>query len=103
MTMSKTMYEKIWDAHAILEGEGGQTLLHVGRHFIQDGSYHAFEFLKSRGLAVRKPDQVFATPDHGVSSTGHDLAAIRDPQQRRVVALLSENTSKFGIIHFGLD
>jgi 3-isopropylmalate/(R)-2-methylmalate dehydratase large subunit len=101
--MSKTLYEKIWDAHAILEGEDGQTLLHVGRHLAHDGSLHAFEFLQDRGLGVRRPDQVFATPDHSVPTFSHDLARITDPTQRRLVELLSKNTSKFGIVHFGLD
>lgn len=101
--MSKTLYEKIWNAHAILQGDDGQTLLHVARHFVQDGSNHAFEFLKARGLQVRRPDQVFATPDHGVSSRSHDVDAIDDPEQRRVVSQLSQNTRRFGIVHFGLD
>ena len=26
--MGRTLYEKIWDAHRILDGEDGQTLLH---------------------------------------------------------------------------
>src|SRR5258708_1493780 len=101
--MSKTLYEKVWDAHAVLQGEGGQTLLHVARHLAHDGSCHAFEFLRERGLSVRRPDQVFATPDHGVPSKSHDIAAISDPEQRRVVELLAQNTRKFGIVHFPLD
>ncbi len=101
--MSKTLYEKIWEAHAILEGEDGQTLLHVARHVAHDGSSHAFGFLQDRGLPVRRPDQVFATPDHGVSTMSHDVAAISDPEQRRVVELLTQNTKKFGIIHFALN
>jgi 3-isopropylmalate/(R)-2-methylmalate dehydratase large subunit len=101
--MSKTLYEKIWQSHAILEGEGGQTLMHVGRHFIQDGSNHAFEFLRQRGLRVRHPDQVFATPDHGVSTLRRSVDAIKIPEQRRVVELLESNTREFGIVHFGLD
>ena len=99
----KTLYEKIWEAHAILEGDDGQTLLHVARHLAHDGSSHAFEFLKDRGLAVRRPDQVFATPDHGVPTHSHDVAAIADPDQRRVVELLTQNTKKFGIVHFALN
>jgi 3-isopropylmalate/(R)-2-methylmalate dehydratase large subunit len=99
----KTLYEKIWGAHAILEGNDGQTLLHVARHLAHDGSSHAFEFLKDRGLAVRRPDQVFATPDHGVSTRSHDVTAIADPDQRRVVELLTQNTKKFGIVHFALN
>jgi 3-isopropylmalate/(R)-2-methylmalate dehydratase large subunit len=99
----KTLYEKIWQAHAILEGDDGQTLLHVARHLAHDGSSHAFEFLKDRGLAVRRPDQVFATPDHGVSTRSHDVGAIADADQRRVVELLTQNTKKFGIVHFALN
>jgi 3-isopropylmalate/(R)-2-methylmalate dehydratase large subunit len=101
--MSKTMYEKIWDTHAILHGDNGQTLLHVTRHLAHDGSCHAFDFLQARGLTVRRPDQVFATPDHGVSSTSHTIGKISDAEQRRVVKLLSQNTKKFGITHFALD
>ena len=101
--MTKTMYQKIWDAHAILQDGDGQTLLHVTRQFAHDGSIHAFEFLEDRGLAVRRPDQVFATPDHGVPSHSHDLAAISDPEQRRGVEALGRNTAKFGIVHFALD
>jgi 3-isopropylmalate/(R)-2-methylmalate dehydratase large subunit len=101
--MSKTLYEKIWDAHTILQGEGGQTLLHVGRHLVQDGSCHAFEFLQDRGLGVRRPDQVFAMPDHAAPSNTRDVTAIRNPEHRRVVEVLSRNTRKFGIVHFGLD
>ena len=100
--MSKTLYEKIWDAHTILEGEDGQTLLHVARHFVQDGSSPAFERLQDRGLGVRRPDQTFATPDHGVSSRGPDIAAISDPEQRRVVEALAQNARQFGIVHFAL-
>ena len=100
--MGKTLYEKIWNAHAILEADNGHTLLHVGRHLLQDGSSPAFEFLEDRGLPVRRPDQVFATPDHGVSSKGSDLAAITDPDQRRVVELLSRNARKFKIVCFPL-
>jgi 3-isopropylmalate/(R)-2-methylmalate dehydratase large subunit len=99
----KTLYEKIWEAHAILEGDDGQTLLHVARHLAHDGSSHAFEFLKDRGLAVRRPDQVFATPDHGVPTRTHEVTAITDPDQRRVVELLTQNTKKFGIVHFALN
>ncbi len=98
-----TLYDKIWDAHAIVEGDDGQTLLHVARHLAHDGSVHAFEFLKDRGLATRRPDQIFATPDHGVSTRSHDLAAIGDAEQRRVVEMLARNTKQFGITHFALD
>ena len=101
--MGRTLYEKIWDAHRIVEGDDGQTLLHVARHLVHDGSVHAFEFLRDRGLSVRRPDQIFATPDHGVSTLIHKVDAIPDQEQRRVVQLLDKNTGDFGIVHFALD
>src|SRR5688572_6425811 len=101
--MGKTLYEKIWQAHAIVEGHDGQTLLHVARHLVHDGSVHACECLADRGLKVRRPDQIFATPDHGVSTLIHEVEAIPDPEQRKVVQLLDRNTKKFGIVHFALD
>jgi 3-isopropylmalate/(R)-2-methylmalate dehydratase large subunit len=101
--MGRTLYEKIWEAHKILEADDGQTLLHVARHLVHDGSVHAFEFLRDRGRKVRRPDQVFATPDHGVSTLVHKLDAIADPEQRRVVQLLERNTREAGIVHFSLD
>jgi 3-isopropylmalate/(R)-2-methylmalate dehydratase large subunit len=101
--MGRTLYEKIWDEHRIVEGDDGQTLLHVARHLVHDGSVHAFEFLRDRGLKVRRPDQIFATPDHGVSTKSHVLEAIGDAEQRRVVQLLERNTRDAGIVHFALD
>ncbi|PLC55902.1 3-isopropylmalate dehydratase large subunit [Pollutimonas nitritireducens] len=100
--MNETLYEKVWNAHTILQGDDGQSLLHVGRHLVQDGSLHAFEFLQARGIGVRRPDQTFATPDHGVSTQRRDIAAIKDPDQRRAVDLLAQNAAKFGIVHFAL-
>jgi 3-isopropylmalate/(R)-2-methylmalate dehydratase large subunit len=101
--MGRTLYEKIWDEHRIVEGDDGQTLLHVARHLVHDGSVHAFEFLRDRGLTVRRADQIFATPDHGVSTKSHVLEAIGDAEQRRVVQLLERNTRDAGIVHFALD
>ena len=101
--MGRTLYEKIWQAHAILASDDGQVLLHVARHLVHDGSVHAFEFLRDRGLKVRRPDQIFATPDHGVSTLVHKVDAIADPEQRRVVQILDRNTRESGIVHFALD
>ena len=100
--MGLTLYEKIWHAHKVLDGDDGQSLLHVARHLVHDGSVHAFQFLKEKGLTVRRADQVVATPDHGISTRSHVMAAITDPEQRRVVERLVENTQAHGILHFPL-
>jgi len=102
MKKLKTMLDKIWEEHLIHEEEDGQCLLHVSRHFAHDGSWHAFKFLKEKNLVVRRPDQIFATPDHGVSTLSHDLNLIDDADQIRVVTALQENSNQHGFTLFGL-
>ena len=98
----RTLLQKIWDDHLILE-EDGQCLLMVGRHLGHDGSYHAFGVLDERGLALRHPDQFFATPDHGVSTRSHRLDDIADAVQRRVVEALQRNWERHRFTLFGLE
>ena len=103
MSKHLTLFEKIWNKHLITEDEDGRALLHVSRHLAHDGSWHAFNFLKARGLPVRHSDQLFATPDHGVSTLSHDLLTIRDADQVRVVKALDENAKAHGFTLFGLN
>lgn len=102
MTSPRTMLDKIWDAHEITRDDEGSSLLFVGRHLAHDGSVHAFDFLQQRGLSPRCPDQIFATPDHGVPTFSHKRADITDPQQARVVDALKANASRYGFREFGL-
>jgi 3-isopropylmalate/(R)-2-methylmalate dehydratase large subunit len=98
----KTMLDKIWEEHEILKDDDGQSLLLVARHLAHDGSFHAFSFLKKRGMRPRRPDQTFATPDHGISTLSHRFEDITDPDQRRVVDGLKNNAAEFGFTLFGL-
>jgi 3-isopropylmalate/(R)-2-methylmalate dehydratase large subunit len=43
--MARTLFEKIWDRHVITEGPGGDALLFVDRHYVHEGSFHAFNAL----------------------------------------------------------
>lgn len=97
-----TLFEKIWQQHAILE-EDGTTLLHVGRHLVHEGSRNAFQSLRQRGLNVRRPDRTFATPDHYVSTTTRDVVLITDPIRREVVAALQTNAIEQGVHLFELQ
>jgi 3-isopropylmalate/(R)-2-methylmalate dehydratase large subunit len=101
--MAKTMFEKIWDRHVVLERDDGQTLLYIDRHLCHDGSRVGFTKLKSLGLKLRRPDQTFATPDHYRPSTVKTVAEIEDPTMRGILEQLIANAAEFGIHHFGLD
>src|SRR5258708_2856500 len=101
MAEARTLFDKIWSRHAILEKDG-ETLLYVDRHLIHDGSARAFEVLRDRGLEVRRPDRIFGTPDHYVPTTSRDIAAIDEPERRVMVENLVINTKANGITHFGI-
>src|SRR6202022_2915907 len=68
-TVPRTLFEKIWQTHAVVEREDGQTLLYIDRHLVHDGSGRAFEVLAERGLKMARPDRTFAVPDHYVPTT----------------------------------
>ena len=102
MSAPKTLFQKIWDRHAIQTQPDGTTLLHVGRHLVHDGSRAGFRGLAERGLPVRHPERTFGTPDHYVSTLSNDLAAIAEPNRREMVEALAENAELHGITLFGL-
>jgi 3-isopropylmalate/(R)-2-methylmalate dehydratase large subunit len=51
---------------------------------------------------VRRPDLTLATVDHAIPTTARSLG-IRDPQSKKQVDTLKQNTEKHGITFFGLD
>ncbi|HEY4252888.1 MAG TPA: aconitase family protein, partial [Roseomonas sp.] len=82
---ARTMFEKIWSRHRVLERDDGQTLLYADRHLVHDGCAPAFEMLKRRGLAPRAPDRIFATPDHFVPTDPTIRTAIPNDEHRGMV------------------
>jgi 3-isopropylmalate/(R)-2-methylmalate dehydratase large subunit len=99
----RTLFDKIWSQHHVLEREDGQSLLYVDSHFLQDGSAPAFEMLRQRGLKAHAPQRGFATPDHYVPTGSRDLASITDPEKRAMANALRDDTKSLGITFFGLD
>ena len=99
----RTLFDKIWQRHAILVREDGQTLLYIDSHFLQDGSAPAFEMLRQRGLEPRVPHRAFATPDHYIPTSSRDLASIADPEKRAMAEALRLDSTAAGIPFFGLN
>ncbi|HUP29049.1 MAG TPA: 3-isopropylmalate dehydratase large subunit [Usitatibacter sp.] len=98
--MARTLYEKVWDAHAVATGPGGRTLLYIDRHMLHDGSFHAFEALRRSGRKVRRPDAAFATPDHYIPTRGREN--ITHPELRDKVEALAANAAGTRITFFGV-
>jgi 3-isopropylmalate/(R)-2-methylmalate dehydratase large subunit len=99
--VAETLYEKIWNAHAVATGPGGRTLLYIDRHLLHDGSFHAFEALRRAGRKVRRPDAAFATPDHYVPTRNREN--IDPPELREKVETLSANAAATRITIFKVD
>ena len=97
----KTLFDKVWDAHAVLSRDDGQNLLWIDRHFVHEGSHHAFSRIAARGAGVARPDLTFAVADHYVPTHRRDTA-IADESVRQMVARLEDNTRQHNIRLFGL-
>ena len=102
-TPPRTLFQKIWDRHRVLEREDGQTLLYVDCHLLHDGTAPAFDMLRARGVAVRAPQRTVATPDHYMPTDTRIAAEIPDPALREMVDSLARNTAEAGITLFGLQ
>ncbi len=103
--MARTLFEKIWDRHVITRGAGGDTLLFVDRHYLHEGSFHAFTALAREGREVRSPKQSFAFDDHYVPTVDRHLGipGVADAEARGLIENLARNTAKHGIRHFHMD
>jgi len=102
MDQPQTVIDKLWATHEIVCREDGQSLLWVDRHYIHEGSFHAFSKLAERGVAVAEPGLTFGVADHYVPTRGsrHNIA---NPELARMVRQVEENTAKHGVKLFGLD
>ncbi len=100
---SKTLFDKIWHSHVVMQRDDGQSLLYVDRHLVQDGSAPAFEMLRKRDLPVRRPDRAFATPDHYVPTGSRVLADIVDPEKRAMAQALRDDSAAASIRFYGLE
>ncbi len=97
----RTLFDKVWDSHLVVEREDGQSLLWIDRHFVHEGSHHAFGKLAQRQLGVARPDLTFGVADHYVPTRDRDRP-IADPAIREMVGRLERNTAAAGITLFGL-
>ncbi|RAI02977.1 3-isopropylmalate dehydratase large subunit [Acuticoccus sediminis] len=98
----KTLYDKVWDAHVVVTREDGESLLWIDRHFVHEGSHHAFNTLKSRGAKVTRPDLTFGIADHYVPTRGRATMAGADPSIAGMVEKLTANCAANDVHIFGL-
>lgn len=67
--LPRTLFEKIWDAHHVVQTAGGAHLIAIDRVFLHERTgASALKSLAASGRAVRDPSRVFAVMDHIVDT-----------------------------------
>ncbi|MFN0156362.1 MAG: 3-isopropylmalate dehydratase large subunit [Gaiella sp.] len=93
--MTRTLFEKVWDEHVVLEPEGEPALLYIDLHLVHEvTSPQAFEGLRLAGRKVRRTDLTVATMDHNVPTTD---GPVEDPLAREQLDALVANCEAFGV------
>ena len=99
----RTVYDKIWDAHAVALRDDGMTILYIDRHLLHEvTSPQAFEGLTLAGRRPWRRDANLATPDHNVPTTNRaaGIDGIADEVAKTQVVTLDENCRRYGIEQF---
>ncbi|MEE8384064.1 MAG: 3-isopropylmalate dehydratase large subunit, partial [Nitrosopumilus sp.] len=101
--MGKTLFEKIWTSHIVVEKQNGPSLIYIDRHLVHEvTSPQAFDGLRLNKRKVRRPDLTIATMDHNVPTNDRSLP-ILDQTSAVQIQTLEKNCKYFGIKLFGID
>jgi 3-isopropylmalate/(R)-2-methylmalate dehydratase large subunit len=101
--MAKTLYDKIWDAHAVGTTEAGETIIYIDLHLIHEVTTpQAFAGLNAACRGVRRPDLTLAVADHNTPTANQaaGLAGVEDPEARLQLETLTKNVALHGIEFF---
>ncbi|MBP6783939.1 MAG: 3-isopropylmalate dehydratase large subunit [Verrucomicrobiales bacterium] len=100
--MSQSLFEKVWNSHAVRELSNGQTQLLIGTHLIHEvTSPQAFGMLRDLGLKVKFPNRTFATVDH-IVPTRNQVEPFDDQLAQEMILALRNNCVEFGVKFFDI-
>lgn len=97
----RTIIEKVWDDHVVVERPGAPALLFIDLHLVHEvTSPQAFSGLRERGLKVRRPDLTIGTTDHSIPTHDRSLPILDKVAEAQIVQF-EKNCRDFGIPFFG--
>jgi len=101
--MGKTLFEKIWESHVVVEEQNSPSLIYIDRHLVHEvTSPQAFDGLRMNNRKVRRPDLTIATMDHNVPTNDRSLP-ILDQTSAIQIQTLEKNCADFGIKLFDIN
>ena len=101
--MGKTLFEKIWNEHVVVQDPEKPSLIYIDLHLIHEvTSPQAFAGLRNTNRKVRKPELTIATVDHNVPTKDRHLP-IADQISRTQIEYLDRNVKEFGITYYGMN
>jgi 3-isopropylmalate/(R)-2-methylmalate dehydratase large subunit len=98
-TNAQTLYDKIWNEHAVHTEDDGTTVLYIDRHLVHEvTSPQAFEGLREAGRKPWRIQSVVATADHNTPTEGWEQGyeGIADPISKEQILTLDKNIKAFG-------
>ena len=108
MTVPRTLFEKIWDAHVVAaESTDTPAILYVDLHLVHEvTSPQAFTELRERGLKLCRPDRMLATLDHStptLPTAANGERPYANDEAKAQVTQLETNCREFGVALRGWD
>jgi 3-isopropylmalate/(R)-2-methylmalate dehydratase large subunit len=99
----KTLFEKIWERHVVVEEPDCPAALYIDLHLIHEvTSPQAFQALRDKKLKVRQPSRTVATMDHSIPTHDRSLP-IADAMAAKQIRQLEANCREFGVPLYGMD
>jgi 3-isopropylmalate/(R)-2-methylmalate dehydratase large subunit len=103
MPQPKTLFQKIWDKHVVVQERESPAILYIDLHLVHEvTSPQAFTELKEKGLRVRRPDRTVATMDHSTPTTSLSMS-FADVMAIKQLAQLQANCLEFGLPIYDLQ
>ena len=98
--MSRTLYDKLVDAHKVCDLPDGDMLVYVDFHIMNEyTSPQAFSGLEQKGLKVWRPEAHLSVVDHVNATRQRDP---HDDASKLLIDNLEANCKKHGIAFYGL-
>ena len=100
--MGRSLFDKVWDLHAVRELPTGQAQLFIGLHLIHEvTSPQGFQMIREAGVDVLFPERTFATADH-IIPTDTRARPLADARAEEMLSALEKNTRERGIRLFDM-